>query len=236
MLTLTITQNGKILFSFAVVLAVLGANFIFFMQYTFEKRFFEKDEQDLQNQESGKSLSKLIDQHFLEQRKVFLWDVVTDKMVREVVSQLLFLDARKPGEDIFLFINSPGGSVSAGMVIYDVIQILSSPVNTICMGLAASMGAILLAAGKAGKRSALAHAEIMIHQPLIGGKFAGTSADIAIQAEQIKKTKQLGAEILARHCKQPVKRILQDFDRDYWLSAKEAMEYGLIDQVLDKLP
>lgn len=198
--------------------------------------YFNNEEQDLDSSESPKALSKLIDQHFLGQRKVFLWDVVTDKTVREVVSQLLFLDSREPGKDIFLFVNSPGGSVSAGMVIYDVIQILSSPVHTICMGLAASMGAILLASGTKGKRAALRHAEIMIHQPLIGGKFAGTSADIAIQAEQIKKTKVLGAQILAKHCNQDINRILQDFERDYWLNAQEALEYGLIDQVLDKLP
>lgn len=197
---------------------------------------FNYEGQELDTTVPSKGLSKFMDRHFLKHRKVFLWDVVTDKNAREVVSQLLFLDNISPGEDIFLFVNSPGGSVSAGMVIYDVIQLLNSPVNTICMGLAASMGAILLASGTKGKRAALRHAEIMIYQPLIGGRFTGTSADISIQAEQIKKTKVLGAHILAKHCNQDLEKILQDFDRDYWLNSKEALEYGLIDQILDKLP
>ncbi len=171
---------------------------------------------------------------FLEQRKIFFWGVVHDNSAKEIVNKLLYLDAVKPGEEIKLFINSPGGVVTSGMVIYDTMKMISSPVSTICMGMAASMGSILLSGGTKGKRFIFPSGEVMIHQPSIGGA-QGTSADLEILAHQIEKTKQLGAKILADNCDKSLEQVLKDFDRDYWMDAKEAMDYGIVDGILDKL-
>lgn len=171
---------------------------------------------------------------FLEQRKIFFWGVVHDNSAKEIVNKLLYLDAIKPGEEIKLFINSPGGVVTSGMVIYDTMKMISSPVSTICMGMAASMGSILLSGGTKGKRFIFPSGEVMIHQPSIGGA-QGTSADLEILAHQIEKTKQLGAKILADNCGKSLAQVLKDFDRDYWMNANEAMDYGIVDGILDKL-
>jgi len=180
-------------------------------------------------------LAKKMEKFFFEQRAVYLWGVVEDKTAREVVTKLLLLDADKPGEDIKFFINSPGGVVTSGMVIYDTLRMLKSPVSTICMGLAASMGSILLSAGAKGKRYIYPHGEVMIHQPSLGGYMQGVSADLEIQAKQIKKTKEIGARILAENCGKKFEQVMKDFDRDYWMDAKEAIEYGIVDQQVDKL-
>ena len=177
----------------------------------------------------------LYEKQFFEKRAVYLWGVVEDKSARDVVSKLLLLDSDKPGEEIKLYINSPGGVVTSGMVIYDTMKMLGSPVSTICMGLAASMGSILLSAGVKGKRSIYPHGEVMIHQPSLGGYFQGTSADLEIQAIQTQKTKELGARILAENCDKPFDQIMKDFDRDYWMDPKEAVEYGIVDSILEKL-
>jgi ATP-dependent Clp protease protease subunit len=161
--------------------------------------------------------------------------VVEDKSIREVVSKLLLLEADKPGEEIKLYINSPGGVVTSGFVLYDTIKMISSPVSTICMGLAASMGSILLSVGAKGRRFIYPHGEVMIHQPSLGGYYQATSADIEIQAIQIEKTKLIGAKILAENCGKTVEQVLIDFDRDYWMDAQEAIAYGIVDGVLDKL-
>jgi ATP-dependent Clp protease protease subunit len=161
--------------------------------------------------------------------------VVDDKSAKDVVSKLLLLEADKPGEEIKLFINSPGGVVTSGMVIYDTIKLISSPVSTICMGLAASMGAILLSVGDKGKRYIFPHGEVMIHQPSLGGYFQGTSADLEIQAVQTQKTKELGARILAENCGKTFEQIMKDFDRDYWMDADEAIAYGIVDKLQEKL-
>jgi ATP-dependent Clp protease, protease subunit len=171
---------------------------------------------------------------FLEQRKIFFWGVVHDNSAKEIVNKLLYLEAVKPGEEIKLYINSPGGVVTSGMVIYDTMQMISSPVSTICMGMAASMGSILLSGGTKGKRFIFPHGEVMIHQPSIGGA-QGTSADLEILANQIAKTKELGAQILADNCGKSLEQVMRDFDRDYWMNAREAVEYGIVDGVLDKL-
>lgn len=171
---------------------------------------------------------------FLEQRKIFFWGVVHDNSAKEIVNKLLYLDAVKPGEEIKLFINSPGGVVTSGMVIYDTMKMISSPVSTICMGMAASMGSILLSGGTKGKRFIFPSGEVMIHQPSIGGA-QGTSADLEILAHQIEKTKQLGAKILADNCGKSLEQVLKDFDRDYWMNANEAVDYGIVDGILDKL-
>jgi len=202
---------------------------------------FRMDDED-EPKENGKEekpefgmLAKKMEKYFFEQRAVYLWGVVEDKTAREVVSKLLLLDADKPGEDIKFFINSPGGVVTSGMVIYDTLRMLKSPVSTICMGLAASMGSILLSAGAKGKRFIYPHGEVMIHQPSLGGYMQGVSADLEIQAKQIKKTKEIGARILAENCGKKFEQVMKDFDRDYWMDAKEAIEYGIVDQQVEKL-
>jgi ATP-dependent Clp protease, protease subunit len=171
---------------------------------------------------------------FLEQRKIFFWGAVHDNSAKEIVNKLLYLEAVKPGEEIKLFINSPGGVVTSGMVIYDTMKMISSPVTTICMGMAASMGSILLSAGTKGKRFIFPHGEVMIHQPGMGGA-QGTSSDLEIIANQIAKTKEISAQILADNCGKTLEQVLKDFDRDYWMDAKEAVAYGIVDGVLDKL-
>lgn len=180
-------------------------------------------------------LNKKMEQIFFEKRAIYLWGVVDDKSARDVVSKLLLLDADKAGEDIKLYINSPGGVVTSGMVMFDTMNLIKSPVHTICMGLAASMGSILLSMGKKGKREIFPHGEVMIHQPSLSGYFQATSADIEIQAEQIRKTKELGAKILAENCGKSVEQVMKDFDRDYWMNAKEAVEYGIVDKIAKSL-
>src|SRR5689334_15605014 len=154
----------------------------------------DKPEREEKEEQRSSFLLKKMEQLFLQKRTVYLWGVVDDKSAKDVVSKMLLLEADKPGEEIKFYINSPGGMVTSGMVMYDTIQLISSPVSTICMGLAASMGSILLSAGKKGRRFIYPHAEVMIHQPSLGGYFQATSADIEIQANQIRKTKEIGAK------------------------------------------
>lgn len=175
----------------------------------------------------------MFDKKFIEQRKVFLWGVVDDKSAKDITNRLMYLEALEPGKEITFYINSPGGVVTSGMVIYDTMQMISSPVSTVCMGMAASMGSILLSGGEKGRRFIFPSGEVMIHQPSGGGQ--GTSADLEIMAEQIRKVKLLGAELLAKNCGQTTEKILADFDRDYWMTAKESVAYGIVDGILDKL-
>ena len=163
-------------------------------------------------------------------RIIFLGCPVYDDVANIIQAQLLFLESTEPDKDIQIYINSPGGSVTAGLGIYDTIQLISSDVATICTGLAASMGAVLLTAGAKGKRSALPHSRVMIHQPL--GGVEGQASDIEITARQILRTKQELYEILALHSGVTIKKIEKDADRDYWMTAPEAQKYGLIDEVL----
>jgi ATP-dependent Clp protease protease subunit len=175
----------------------------------------------------------MFDKKFLEQRKVFLWGEVHDKSATDITNRLLYLEAMDPGKEITFYINSPGGVISSGMVIYDTMQMISSPVSTVCMGMAASMGSILLSGGAKGKRFIYPHGEVMIHQPSGGGQ--GTSADLEIMAVQILKAKQLGAKILAENCGQTYDKVMEDFDRDYWMDAEESKKYGIVDGILKKL-
>ena len=168
----------------------------------------------------------------LRERIVFLVGPVNDATANLVVAQLLFLESENPDKEISLYINSPGGSVSAGLSIYDTMQFIKPDVSTLCMGLAASMGAFLLAAGAKGKRLALPNSRIMIHQP--SGGAQGQASDIEIQAREIIKTREQLNRIYADRTGQPIERIAADMERDYWMSPTEAKEYGLIDQVLDK--
>lgn len=180
-------------------------------------------------------LNKRLEKYFFEKRAVHLWGVVDDKSAKEIVSKLLLLDADKPGEEIKFYINSPGGVVTSGMVMYDTMRMLKSPISTICMGLAASMGSILLSGGVKGKRFIYPHGEVMIHQPSLGGFIRGVSTDLEIQAVQTRKVKAIGAKILAENCGKTVEQIMKDFDRDYWMDAKEAIEYGIVDGIIEKL-
>jgi len=168
----------------------------------------------------------------LRERIVVLGSEVNDQVANQLIAQLLYLEGEDPGRDIWLYINSPGGSVTSGMAIYDTMQFVRPDIATICMGLGASMGQFLLCAGAAGKRYSLPHARIMMHQP--HGGVAGQAADIAIQAEQIAYTKRLMAERIAYHTGQPVDQIEADSERDRWFTAADAKEYGLIDHVILK--
>jgi ATP-dependent Clp protease, protease subunit len=171
---------------------------------------------------------------FIEKRKLFLWGPVFEKTIKPLVAQMLFLEMEKPGEPITLYINSPGGSVTEGMILYDTMKMISSPVHTICIGLAASMGSLLLSGGAKGHRGIWPSGEVMIHQPSIGGVYQGVSADLEIQAEQIRKTKEMGAKILADNCGHPLEKVMADFERDYWMSAEEAVKYGIADSIVTK--
>jgi ATP-dependent Clp protease protease subunit len=166
----------------------------------------------------------------LMDRIVFLGTPVNDDVANIIIAQLLFLEADNAGRDIFLYINSPGGSVSAGLAIYDTIQFMTSPVNTICMGMAASMGCFLLAGGTKGKRMALPHSRIMMHQP--SGGAQGTSADIDIVAKEILYLRSKIYELMSKHTGKSIESIERDFDRDKYMSAEEAKDYGIIDQII----
>ncbi|MEP6615584.1 MAG: ATP-dependent Clp protease proteolytic subunit [Ginsengibacter sp.] len=202
-------------------------------------KFFKGEEEEEPLKELPESpIEKLMggmmfDKKFIEQRKIFLWGVVDDKSAKDITNRLLFLEAADPGKEITFYINSPGGVITSGMVIYDTMSMISSPVSTVCMGMAASMGSILLSGGKKGRRFIFPHGEVMIHQPSGGGQ--GTSADLEIIAVQILKAKQLGAKILADNCGQTYDKVMGDFDRDYWMDAKESIKYGIVDEVISKI-
>ncbi len=181
--------------------------------------------------EETKKITDIIDAKLLGERKIFLWGQVDDDSAKHVIDRLLYLDMVDPGKEITLIVNSPGGYVTSGFAMYDTINSLKSPVSTVCMGLAASMGSIMLSVGKKGRRFIHPHAKVMIHQP--SGGAQGQSSDIQIQAAEILKTKRLSAELLAKNCGQPVEKVLADMDRDYWMDAKESVEYGIVDGIIE---
>jgi ATP-dependent Clp protease protease subunit len=192
---------------------------------------YNGNDHESENTEKSPRLNKMIDMKLLESRKIFLWGPVDDDSAKEVASKILYLESMDPGKKITFFINSPGGTVSAGFSILDIMNLITSPVSTVCMGMAASMGSMLLSAGKKGERFIFPLGEVMIHQPSIGGMFQGTAADLAIQAKQIAKTKDIAAQILAKNCNQTVEQVLKDFDRDYWMNANESIKYGIVDGI-----
>ncbi|ULQ56436.1 ATP-dependent Clp protease proteolytic subunit [Flavihumibacter rivuli] len=204
-------------------------------KYNFLRMEEEEEQPTNDKRDDLLMLNKRLEKYFFDQRAVYLWGPVEDKSAREVVTKMLLLDADKPGEEIKFFINSPGGVVTSGMVIYDTMKMLKSPISTICMGLAASMGSILLSGGAKGRRFIYPHGEVMIHQPSLGGYMQGVSADLEIQARQTKKVKEMGAKILAENCGKTLAQVMKDFDRDYWMDAQEAIEYGIVDGLLEKL-
>src|SRR6186997_893467 len=196
----------------------------------------EEDEKEREDKRDElQMLNKKLKRYFFDRREVYLWGAVDDRTAKEVTTKMLLLDADKPGEEIKFYINSPGGVVTSGMVIYDTMRMLRSPVSTICMGLAASMGSILLSGGVKGRRFIYPHGEVMIHQPSLGGSMRGVSADLEIQAVQTRKVKEIGAKILAQNCGKTVEQIMKDFDRDYWMDAKGAIEYGIVDGIVEKI-
>lgn len=199
----------------------------------------EPEEPDEEKEERAQldtqMLYKKLEKYFFQTRSIYLWGIVDDKSAKDVVTKLMLLEADSPGSDIKFYISSPGGSVTSGMVIYDTMRMIKSPVSTICMGLAASMGSILLSGGTKGKRFIFPHGEVMIHQPSLGGHIQGVSADMEIHAEQILRTKEMGARILAENTGQPVERVRKDFERDYWMDAQKSIEYGIVDKIIDKL-
>lgn len=195
----------------------------------------EEEKQPEDKRDDLMMLNKKLEKLFFEKRAVYLWGVVDDKSAREVTTKLLLLEADAPGKEIKFYINSPGGVVTSGMVIHDTMKLISSPVSTICMGMAASMGSILLSAGEKGKRFIYPNGEVMIHQPSLGGMMRGVAADLEIQARQTQRVKEIGARILAENCGKTIEQIMKDFNRDYYMDAKEAIAYGIVDGIVDKL-
>ncbi|WP_394751150.1 ClpP family protease [Spongiimicrobium salis] len=175
-------------------------------------------------------VQQAIDEKLLEERKVFLWGMVDDDSAKHVIDRLLYLDMLN-NDEVQLIINSPGGYVTSGFAMYDTIKSLKSPVSTVCSGLAASMGSILLSVGEKGRRFIQPHAQVMIHQPSGGAR--GQASNIEIQAKEIIKTRELSARILAENCGQDFEKVMKDFDRDYWMSAEESVAYGIVDGILE---
>jgi len=199
------------------------------------------DDEDEDEGESSCSTSKAspvantIQRKFLAQRKIFLWGAVTDETAKDITEKLLYLEATDPGKEITFYINTPGGSITAGMAVYDTMKMISSPVSVVVTGMAASMGSILLSGASKGKRFLYPHSRVLIHQPLISGRFIGPATDINIQAQEMEKLRTELNQILATASGQPLEKIAQDTDRDFYLNAQEAIEYGLADKIIKKL-
>jgi len=172
---------------------------------------------------------------FLEKRSIFFWGEVDDDSAEKVINKLLYLEMENPGKPITMYISSPGGSVTSGMAILDTMKMISSPVKTVCIGLCASMASLLLSAGEKGSREIFSHGEVMIHQPLIGGRFQDKASNLEITAKNILKTKRITAEILAENCGKDVETVMQDIEEDHWMDAKEALEYGIVDKISEKI-
>ena len=181
------------------------------------------------------SVAEAIQSKFLEERKIFLWGEVSDRSARDLTEKLLFLESESPGEKITFYINSPGGSITAGMAIFDTMQLISSPIAVVVTGMAASMGSILLCGATKGMRYLYPHSRVLIHQPLITGRMVAAAVDINIQAQEMEKLREELNGILARTSGQPLEKIQKDTDRDFYLNAQEAIEYGLADEIVDKI-
>lgn len=195
----------------------------------------DDDDEETLAKKGAAPVAALIQKKFLEQRKIFLWGAVTDESAKDITEKLLYLEATAPGKEIFFYVNSPGGSITAGMAVYDTMQLITSPVTVIVTGMAASMGSILLSGAKKGRRLLYPHSRVLIHQPLISGRFIGPATDINIQAQEMEKLRSELNQILAEASGQPIERINKDTDRDFYLNAKEAIEYGLADKIIEKV-
>ena len=185
--------------------------------------------------DSAAGVSRILQKRFLEERKIFLWGEVNDKPARGTAEKFLYLEAIDPGKEITFYLNTPGGSITAGMALYDTIKLISSPVKVVVMGMAASMGAVLLCAGTKGKRMLFPHSRVLIHQPLITGRMMGVAVDIHIQAQEMEKLRDEINLILTDASGQPLEKIEKDTDRDFYMSAKEAIDYGLADVIIEKV-
>ncbi len=190
---------------------------------------------DAPSSKKDSHVSLLIQKRFLDQRKLFLWGPVTDESAKDLSEKLLYLESTGPGKDITFYMNTPGGSITAGMAVFDTMRLISSPITIVVTGMAASMGSILLCAAAKGRRLIYPHARVLIHQPLISGRFIGPATDINIQAQEMEKLRSELNQILADASGQPIDKITHDSDRDFYLNAKEAVAYGLADQIVDKL-
>lgn len=201
----------------------------------------DDDDDDDETEEKEESLARkapvglLIQKKFLEQRKIFLWGAVTDETAKDLTEKLLYLEATAPGKEITFYINSPGGSITAGMAVFDTMKLITSPITVVVTGMAASMGSILLSGAPKGRRLLYPHARVLIHQPLISGRMVGPASDINIQAKEMEKIRAELNQILADASGQPLERINQDTDRDFYLNAKEAIAYGLADRIVEKI-
>jgi ATP-dependent Clp protease protease subunit len=199
------------------------------------------DDEDEEGEESegapkkDSSVSLLIQKRFLNQRKLFLWGPVTDESAKDLCEKLLYLESTGPGKEIIFYMNTPGGSITAGMAVFDTMKLVSSPITIIVTGMAASMGSILLCAAAKGRRFIYPHGRVLIHQPLISGRFIGPATDINIQAQEMEKLRTELNQILAEASGQPIDKISKDSDRDFYLNAKEAVAYGLADQIVDRI-
>uniref|UniRef100_UPI004049BB61 ClpP family protease n=1 Tax=Cephaloticoccus sp. TaxID=1985742 RepID=UPI004049BB61 len=195
----------------------------------------DDDESESSQAKNPAPVAALIQKKFLEQRKIFLWGAVTDETAKDITEKLLYLEATAPGKDITFYINTPGGSITAGMAVYDTMKMLTSPITVVVTGMAASMGSILLCGAKKGRRLLYPHSRVLIHQPLISGRFIGPATDINIQAMEMEKLRVELNQILADSSGQPMERITKDTDRDFYLKAQEAIDYGLADKIVDKV-
>lgn len=185
--------------------------------------------------DSKDAVSNIIERRFLEERKIFLWGAVEDSSAEKLTAQLMYLESLDAGKEIMFYINTPGGSITAGMAVFDTIRLIKSPVKVIVTGMAASMGSILLSAPKKGNRFLYPHARVLIHQPLIMGQIVAPAVDISIQAEEMEKHREEMNQILAEASGQSIEKIRQDSDRDFYLNAKQAIEYGLADKIVKNL-
>lgn len=204
---------------------------------TVTPRFDDEDEEreEAAPKPSAAPVGALVQKKFLEQRKIFLWGAVTDETAKDLTEKLLYLETVGPGKEITFFINSPGGSITAGMAVYDTIKLITSPVKIIVTGMAASMGSILLSAAKKGNRYIYPHARVLIHQPLISGRMVGPASDINIQAMEMEKLRVELNQILATASGQTYDKVAKDSDRDFYLNAEEAIAYGLADHIVTSL-
>lgn len=190
-------------------------------------------EKDSAKEEQEKPIK--IDNSFLKERKVFLWGEVSDKSARDVTEKLLYLESSDPGKEITFYINTPGGSITAGMAVYDTMKLISSPIKVIVTGMAASMGSILLCGAEKGKRLLYPHSRVLIHQPLISGQMIAAAVDIHIQAQEMERLRDELNAILAESSGQSLEKIKKDTDRDFYMTANEAIAYGLADSIVDSL-
>jgi ATP-dependent Clp protease protease subunit len=200
---------------------------------------FDDDDND-DDEEIGEGTKEsgylsMVQKKFLEERKIFLWGSVNDRSAKDITEKLLYLEWMDPGKKIQFFINTPGGSITAGMAIYDTMKLISSPIEVLVMGLAASMGSIILCGPQKGNRFLYPNARVLIHQPLISGRFYAQAVDIGIQAEEMEKTRAEMNRILAEASGQPLEKIQRDTDRDFYMNAQEAIAYGLADAIVEKI-